>query len=108
MAQRVDISLVDDLDGGEATETVAFGLDGTAYEIDVAEKNAAKIRKALAPFIESARKVNYRSNVTTRRKAAATGPAAADIRAWAVEQGYEVPEKGRIPADIRDAHTAAH
>ena len=29
MAQKVNIVLVDDLDGSEATETVTFGLDGT-------------------------------------------------------------------------------
>ena len=29
MAQKVQVLLVDDLDGSEATETVAFGLDGT-------------------------------------------------------------------------------
>ena len=33
MAQKVQIILEDDLDGGEADETVSFALDGTSYEI---------------------------------------------------------------------------
>jgi len=47
MAQKVHITLEDDLDGGDATETVSFGLDGRSYEIDLNDKNAGKLRKAL-------------------------------------------------------------
>ena len=57
MAQKVQVLLVDDLDGGEATETVSFGLDGSSYEIDLSSANADKIRKELALYIEHARKV---------------------------------------------------
>ena len=32
MAQKVLVSLVDDLDGSEAEETVEFGLDGVSYQ----------------------------------------------------------------------------
>ena len=60
MAQRVNIVLVDDIDGSDATETVSFGLDGTSYEIDLNDKNAAKLRDALA-----------RTSVTAARSAAA-------------------------------------
>ena len=35
MAQRVQIILEDDYDGGSADETVSFGLDGAEYEIDL-------------------------------------------------------------------------
>ena len=42
MAQKVQVLLVDDLDGGEATETVAFSLDGTTYEIDLSSDNATQ------------------------------------------------------------------
>ena len=40
MAQKVQVVLIDDLDGGDATETVTFGLDGATYEIDLSEQNA--------------------------------------------------------------------
>src|SRR5690242_8640106 len=39
MAQRVNVVLVDDLDGSDATETVSFGLDGAQYEIDLSAAN---------------------------------------------------------------------
>ena len=51
MAQKVSIILVDDIDGGEADETVAFALDGSGYEIDLSSATAAKLREALAPYI---------------------------------------------------------
>ncbi len=50
MAQKVEVLLVDDIDGGEADETVSFSLDGTSYEIDLSKKNAAKLRNGLEPF----------------------------------------------------------
>ena len=61
MAQKVHIVLVDDLDGSEATESVSFGLDGTSYEIDLNDKNAAKLRDTLAGYIGHARKVGAAS-----------------------------------------------
>ncbi len=57
MSQKVVVELIDDLDGGKAEETVTFGLDGRAYNIDLSGKNARALRKALAPFVGSARKV---------------------------------------------------
>ena len=58
MAQKVQVLLVDDLDGSEATETVAFGLDGASYEIDLSSGNAGKLRKELAHYVEHARKAS--------------------------------------------------
>ena len=56
MAQKITVALEDDLDGGQADETVRFGLGGTDYEIDLSKKNANAFRRQLAPFIEHARK----------------------------------------------------
>ena len=56
MAQKIAIELEDDLDGGPADETVRFGVDGSDYEIDLSTKNAAALRRKLAPFIDHARK----------------------------------------------------
>ena len=47
MAQRVQVILEDDIDGGPADETVTFGLDGVTYEIDLSEKNASALRDAI-------------------------------------------------------------
>ena len=56
MAQKVTVTLEDDLDGGPAAETVRFGLGGAEYEIDLSKKNATAFRRKLAPYIEHARK----------------------------------------------------
>lgn len=104
MAQKVNIVLVDDIDGSEAEETVSFALDGSAYEIDLSAKNAQKLRDALAPYVGHAR----RANTGSRRRRGGSGPSPADIRAWARENGHKVPERGRIPGEIRDAYLAAH
>lgn len=56
MAKTVIVKLTDDIDGTEADETVHFSLDGASYEIDVSEANAGRLREALQPFIEKARR----------------------------------------------------
>lgn len=105
MAQKVNIVLVDDIDGTEADETVSFALDGKDYAIDLTEKNAQKLRDALAPFIGHARRENGRAK---RGGRANGGPAPAEIRAWARDNGFDVPERGRVSAEVRDAYSAAH
>ncbi len=104
MAQKVNIVLVDDIDGSSAEETVSFALDGKEYEIDLNAKNAAKLRDAMAPFVGHARKAAGRR----RGGRAATGPSPADIRAWARENGFDVPDRGRVSSEVRDAYFAAH
>ena len=110
MAQKVHIVLVDDLDGSDAEETVTFGLDGATYEIDLNSTNAAKLRDAVTPYVGHARPVSGRSSRrNTSAKAAATGGAApSEIRAWARENGFDVPERGRVAAEVREAYAAAH
>jgi hypothetical protein len=109
MAQKVSIVLVDDIDGTEAEETVTFGLDGTTYEIDVNAKNAQALRDALAEYVGYARKVTSARRSGSARKSApaAGGTSAAEIREWARSNGFEVPERGRIPGNVRDAFDAA-
>lgn len=106
MAQKVHIVLEDDLDGSLATQTIKFSLGGAAYEIDLNDKNADKLSKALAPFVGAARKTG-RSARPARRTSSASG-SAAEIRAWASSNGLTVPARGRIPADVRSAYDAAH
>jgi hypothetical protein len=107
----VQIVLEDDLDGGKADETVTFGLDGSTYEVDLSSANAKKLREALAPFVGVGRKVSARGRRGGRggggrgRKGASN---AADIRAWARDNGYEVSERGRVPAEVRAAYEAAN
>ncbi len=112
MAQKVHIVLEDDIDGGDAAETVSFGLDGTSYEIDLNEDNASGLREVLSTYVGHARKVG--SGRRTRRSAgssstpASGGPSAKEVREWARDNGHSVPDRGRIPADVREAYDAAH
>jgi hypothetical protein len=106
MAQKVHITLEDDLDGGDATETVSFGLDGRTYEIDLNDKNAAALRDALARYIGAARRSGGRSGGGAKRNTQ-MGPSAREIRDWARSNGHKVPDRGRIPADVREAFEAA-
>ena len=116
MAQRVSVVLVDDIDGSEATQTIPFSFEGTQYEIDLSEDNIDRFREVLAPYIGHARRAG-----TGRRRGGSPGrssgsgrsggsgsPSAADIRAWARENGHDVPDRGRVSAEVREAYAAAH
>lgn len=112
VAQKVQVLLVDDLDGGEADETVTFALDGVTYEIDLTTANANTLRGLLNPYLESGRRTGGRvgrgRSKTARGAAAPSGQDTAQIRAWAKEQGYEVNDRGRVPATIREAYEKEH
>ncbi|WP_093788502.1 histone-like nucleoid-structuring protein Lsr2 [Actinacidiphila guanduensis] len=113
MAQKVQVLLVDDLDGGEADETVTFALDGVTYEIDLTTENADKLRGLLNPYTDSGRRTGGRAGRGRTPKAArgggsTAGQDTAKIRAWAKEKGYEVNDRGRVPASIREAYEKAH
>jgi hypothetical protein len=108
MAQKVQVLLVDDLDGGEASETVGFALDGSSYEIDLSTKNAEELRDAFAKYVGAARKAGRTSTTANRSSsnrrsggsAAMDRDQAAAIRSWAKKQGLKVSDRGRIPATI--------
>jgi len=122
MAQKVVVSLVDDLDASEADETVEFGLDGATYEIDLSEANAARLRDVLADYVAHARRSGGRrrsstpaaSSSTSSRRRGGGGRAAVDreqnqaIREWARKQGMTVSERGRIPSEVSEAYHKAH
>ena len=107
MAQKVHIVLIDDIDQSDAEETVTFGLDGKEFAIDLNKKNARSLRDALAPYVAHARPVSGRGNRRSSAKAA-SGTAPSEIRAWARENGFDVPERGRVSAEVREAYAAAH
>ncbi|MDT3396838.1 Lsr2 family protein [Streptomyces sp. B1866] len=111
MAQKVQVLLVDDLDGVEADETVTFALDGKTYEIDLTTDNADKLREALEPYTRNGRRTGGRSTGTRGGKVrtpSSSGQDTAKIRAWAKENGYEVNDRGRVPASVREAYEKAN
>jgi hypothetical protein len=112
MAQRTQVLLIDDIDGSFAEETLIFGLDGAAYEIDLSAANAGLLRKSLADYVAHGRRSSVSRSAARRRL---TKPAleassldAATVRSWARDNGYAVNDRGRVAAELVDAYRAAH
>jgi len=108
MAQHIQTLFIDDIDGGAADGTVRFALDGTDYEIDLSGKHSDELRAVLRKYIEHARKVGG----ATRRPGARGGrrSSTADtgaVRAWARENGYDIKDRGRVPAGLVARYQAA-
>ncbi|WP_410583888.1 histone-like nucleoid-structuring protein Lsr2 [Amycolatopsis sp. lyj-108] len=116
MAQQVLVSLVDDIDGSEADETVEFALDGVTYQIDLSQDNAEELRDALAQYVDRGRRAGGRKRTAKVIPAAAAFGAAPKgttpvdreqnqaIRAWARKNGYSVSDRGRIPSEVVEAY----
>lgn len=111
MAQKISYNLVDDIDGGKAVETIAFGLDGQTYEIDLGKRNADRLRATFWPYIQAGRRLVKTKGpgrsrlVVQRRVDVGADPRA--VRAWARANRITVPERGRIPASIIEQYRAA-
>jgi hypothetical protein len=102
VAQKIQTLFIDDIDGSEAEGTVRFALDGAEYEIDLNAKHADALRKALAKYIDAARRSTGATRRPTRsgRRASAGGVNTTEVREWAKAQGIEVKDRGRVPAEL--------
>jgi hypothetical protein len=113
MAKRSVHLLIDDIDGGEADETVIFALDGTHYEIDLSKKNAAKMREGLARYVDAGTRIG-RGTTPAGRAGSGRGRGSARvdrdqnraIREWAQAKGLDVSKRGRIKREIVDRYQA--
>jgi hypothetical protein len=106
MATKTIVTMRDDLTDQPADTTVSFGLDGRDYEIDLTNENAEEFREMLDTYIHAGRKVGG----TRRRRRGGSPSAEVDpkaVRAWAAAKGYEVSNRGRIPASVVEAYRAA-
>jgi len=111
MAQRTVVQLIDDLTGEESQDVtnVKFSFGGSDYEIDLNDENYAEFQKVMAPYMEKGRRIKKARGATGgRTKTAVRNADTAKIREWAKEQGYDVSERGRVPASIREAYAKAH
>jgi hypothetical protein len=109
MAQQVQVSFVDDLDGSDAEGTVSFSLDRTEFEIDLSEGNAARLRDVLAPYVGAARRAAGSGRSGRAPRPAASRPAASRedtkaVRDWALAQGMTISARGRISSEVRAAY----
>ena len=107
MAQRIQTLLIVDLDGGEAADTVRFGLDGTEYEIDLSDAHSDEFRKALAQYLAHARRTGGTARIAARARRGSAAVDTAKVREWAKEQGIEVKDRGRVPANVVEQYQAA-
>jgi hypothetical protein len=102
VAQKIQVLLIDDLDGSEADGTIRFALDDTEYEIDLNAEHAGALREALARYVSAARRAGggARRSARGRRGVPASGPNPTEVREWAKAQGIEVKDRGRVPAEL--------
>lgn len=110
MAQHFQIRYTDDIDGtdlGETSNTISFAFEGKEYSIDLRDDNAQAFRQAVAPYIEAGQRVTRGKTKTTRKTTASRGNTKA-VREWARTNGYDVSDRGRIPADVMEAYAAAN
>lgn len=112
MAQHFQVKYVDDLDGtdlGGAANTISFAFEGKEYSIDLSDDNAETFREAIAPYIEAGHRVTGRSTKAARKTTAKTSSAHTKaVREWARANGYDVSDRGRIPADVMTAYAAGN
>jgi hypothetical protein len=113
MARQVITTLIDDLDGKTADRTVEFSLDGINYTIDLSEANAGKLRKALDPYISAGTRLGRGSGRIPARRATPSRTAGSRdenrlIREWAVANGHQISERGRIPQSVTDAYRSVN
>lgn len=110
MAKRVVTQLVSDLSGDELApgegETIAFTYRSVNYTIDLTDKEAAGFDNSIAMYLEHATKVGGRRKSTST--ATASDYSAKDVRAWAKENGIEVPDRGRIPGEVVEKYKAVN
>jgi len=112
MAQSVTVMLIDDIDQSQAAETVHFGVDGTAYEIDLSARHASELRSRLGRYISAARRVRQaparaRQQRRSRPRTQMDREQSRRIRSWAMERGLLASPRGRIPQRVAEEYQAA-
>ncbi|WP_025272617.1 histone-like nucleoid-structuring protein Lsr2 [Haloglycomyces albus] len=108
MVKQHKVILIDDLDNSEGDETVRFGIDGDAYEIDLSAANASELRNALAKYQAAGTRLGRYSvdpGRGSRRRSRRQAPTVdreqnKAIREWAEQKGYQIAPRGRIPGDV--------
>src|SRR5262249_33047069 len=111
MAQNVTVVLIDDIDQSEAAETVRFGVDGTAYEIDLSAEHASELRSTISRYIRVARRIQSaparaRQQRPSRPRTQMDREQSRRLRSWARERGLLAPPRGGIPQQVPAGYEA--
>jgi Lsr2 len=108
MAQKTIVSLIDDISGGPADETVSFGVDGQDYVIDLAADSAEKLRAVIGRYAGVARVVKLTpARPRPRTRTSAERQRSQEIRQWAMERGFLTSGRGRIPEHVAREYEAS-
>lgn len=105
-------SLFDDFTGEPAHQTVVFGFDGSWFELDLADANTQAITETLTRWRTAGRRRPEDDSTATETRAGAAKRTQAErdraalIRAWAQNEGMDVPMRGRIAKNV--IRTYAH
>lgn len=112
MAKKHITQLIDDLDGAviDRGSTVHFSLEGRAYEIDLSEENARRLRADFHPYISAGRPVASAAGFAKKASRPRAVPTRdlGDVRSWAEKNGHAINTRGRISAAVLEAYDAAH
>jgi hypothetical protein len=114
VATKVERTLVCDLTGEPADETIDFGLAGKAFTVDLTKHHADALREILADYIKVAQpagKLATTNSNGSKPRAASPGSNRehlAAVRAWLRQQGHQVQDRGRIAANLMAEFDAAH
>ena len=120
MARKTKVVVVCDRHRGEAeaTATIEITINGERKRLDLCAEHLAELRRAMRPWLRSSGggtntgSSRASSGGGARRSGSGSGKPRRNtdgpaIRAWAKKNGYQLPERGRIPAEVRQAYTAA-
>ena len=83
---------------------IEFTVNGTTYTLDTDKDGAAKFDKAMKPYTDAARVVKAPS----RPRKSDSVKRTRKIREWAVAQGIDVADRGRVPAKVVEQYEKAH
>jgi hypothetical protein len=112
MAQRVRTILVSDLSGDEVEsggQSISFSYKGVDYTIDLTAKEAAGFDKAIAMYVQHARKAGRgRAARSSSGSSHSQAERVSTMKTWADEQGIGYPKRGRLPKSLVEAYDAAH
>jgi Lsr2 len=114
MAQKTITIRTDDIDGTTSDDhtTVGFAIDGKAYEIDLSPDNASKLREFMSVYAKSGRRIKTAPAAAKANGSDAApaqeGPTTAQVRTWALDQGIDLPPRGRIAKDIFAKYVETH
>ena len=108
MARVTITQYICDLTGQPVEEgehvTIEFTVNDTAYVMDTDKDGAAKFDKAMKPYTDAARTVK----APRRPRKSGSAERTRKIREWALSQGIEVADRGRVPATIVEQYEDAH